>query len=184
MKMIVGLGNPGQQYAKTRHNVGFMAVDKLAQDLKAVVNKTKFKALIGEGYIGQEKVILIKPQTYMNLSGEAVGSLVRWYKLNPSDVVVVYDDMDLPLGKLRIRPKGGPGGHNGMKSIIAHLGTAEFPRIRIGIGRAEHDSVNYVLGNFAEQELDVINRIMTKTVESIHVWVQQDINAAMNKFNV
>ena len=184
MKMIVGLGNPGQQYAKTRHNVGFMAVDKLCQDLNAAVNKSKFKALIGESYIEQQKVILVKPQTYMNLSGEAVGALARWYKLNPSDVIVIYDDMDLPLGRLRIRPKGGPGGHNGMKSIIAHLGTEEFPRIRVGIGRAEYDSVNYVLGNFAEQELDVINGIITKAVESIHVWIRKDISAAMNKFNV
>ncbi len=184
MKIIVGLGNPGQKYANTRHNVGFMVLDHLSANLNTAINKSKFNALIGESYIGQERVILVKPQTYMNLSGEAVGALARWYKVNPSDVIVVYDDMDLPLGKLRIRPKGGAGGHNGMKSIIAHLGTTEFPRIRIGIGRSEKDAVNYVLGNFNQQEFDIINNVITKAVESLQVWVRQDINAAMNKYNV
>ena len=135
MKMIVGLGNPGAEYAQTRHNVGFMLVDKLASDLKVDVTKKKFNALMAECQIKGEKIILVKPQTYMNLSGDAVGPLARWYKINPSDIMVIYDDMDLPLGKLRIRPFGGTGGHNGMKSLIAALGTEKFPRMRIGIGR-------------------------------------------------
>ncbi|MBM7855212.1 PTH1 family peptidyl-tRNA hydrolase [Desulfohalotomaculum tongense] len=182
MKLIVGLGNPGPEYSQTRHNVGFMTVDRLAEELKAEVNKNKFKALIGEAQIGCEKILLVKPQTYMNLSGEAVGMLARWYKLSAEDIVVIYDDMDLPLGKLRIRPQGGSGGHNGMKSIIAHLGTEKFARIRIGIGRSE-DSIKHVLGNFSTEEMKQIDSVISDAVKAVHVLVCRDVNTAMNKYN-
>lgn len=183
MKMIVGLGNPGSEYAQTRHNVGFMLVDKLASDLKVDVTKKKFNALIGESQIKGEKIILVKPQTYMNLSGEAVGALARWYKISPVDIVVIYDDMDLPLGKLRLRAFGGAGGHNGMKSLISVLGTEKFPRMRIGIGRSQH-SVNHVLGKFHGAEKDTITATLEQTLQAVYTWIHQDINAAMNKFNI
>ncbi|MEG6617171.1 aminoacyl-tRNA hydrolase [Peptococcaceae bacterium 1198_IL3148] len=183
MKMIVGLGNPGPEYAKTRHNVGFMLVDKLAESLKVTVNKSKNKALIGETQMGQEKILLVKPQTYMNLSGEAVGALARWYKLTATDIIVIYDDMDLPLGKLRIRPAGGSGGHNGMKSIIAALGTEAFPRMRIGIGKNQANSINHVLGKFNAEEMATIDATIEQTMQAVQTWVRQDINASMNKYN-
>lgn len=183
MKMIIGLGNPGDKYEKTRHNVGFMLVDMLAVDLKVAVSKSKYQALLGEAQLDGEKIILVKPQTYMNLSGEAVGQLVRWYKLAVEDILVVYDDMDLPFGKLRIRSSGGPGGHNGMKSIIAHLGTNKFNRMRIGIGQPGVGDVDHVLGRFSKQELAAIEQIINKTIQAIYTFVQQDLNAAMNKFN-
>lgn len=183
MKMIIGLGNPGDKYEKTRHNVGFMLVDMLAVDLKVAVSKSKYQALLGEAQLDGEKIILVKPQTYMNLSGEAVGQLVRWYKLAVEDILVVYDDMDLPFGKLRIRSSGGPGGHNGMKSIIAHLGTNKFNRMRIGIGQPGVGDVDHVLGRFSKQELAAIEQIINKTIQAIYTFVQQDLNVAMNKFN-
>ncbi len=138
MKLIVGLGNPGRQYADTKHNIGFMVVDYLAGKLGIKVDKIKFKSIIGEGFVGTEKIVLAKPQTYMNLSGEAVLDMVQWYKPEPQDMLVIFDDMDLPLGKLRLRMKGSAGGHNGMKSIIYLVQSDEFPRLRIGIGRPEN----------------------------------------------
>ncbi|WP_031516464.1 aminoacyl-tRNA hydrolase [Desulfofalx alkaliphila] len=183
MKMIVGLGNPGSNYSQTRHNVGFMAVDLLAKKLGTEVSKNKYKALIAETKIDKQRVLLVKPQTYMNLSGEAVGSLARWYKIAAQDVVVIYDDMDLTLGRLRIRPQGGPGGHNGMKSIIAHLGTNNFPRIRIGIGRPAVDAVNYVLGKFSTEEWDQMEKTLALAAEAAEALVMHGINTAMNKYN-
>lgn len=183
MKMIVGLGNPGSEYAQTRHNVGFMLVNKLAGDLKINITKKKFNALIGETNTKGEKVILVKPQTYMNLSGDSVAPLVNWYKIRPVDIVVIYDDMDLPLGKLRIRSSGGAGGHNGMKSIINMLGTDQFARMRIGIGRGQQ-SVNHVLGKFSPEEREIIATTLEKTVQAVYTWMYQDINTAMNKFNI
>ncbi|MBO8138095.1 MAG: aminoacyl-tRNA hydrolase [Desulfotomaculum sp.] len=182
MKMIVGLGNPGPEYSKTRHNVGFMVLDKLAGNLNTAVNKNKFKALMGEAEVNDEKVLLIKPQTYMNLSGEAVGRLAQWYKISPQDVVVIYDDMDLPLGKMRIRLKGSSGGHNGMKSIIAHLGTENFPRIRIGIGRGT-ESIKHVLSNFTKDEMKQVEEVLNNAVEAVITMLNKDINTAMNKYN-
>lgn len=182
MKMIIGLGNPGAEYAHTRHNVGFMLIDKLAADLRIGVTKKKFNALIGETQIKGEKIILVKPQTYMNLSGDAVGSLARWYKLAPADMIVIYDDMDLPLGKLRLRPGGGSGGHNGMKSLIATLGSEKFPRMRIGIGRSQN-SVNHVLGKLDGDEQATITATLDETLRAVYTWIHQDINAAMNKHN-
>lgn len=135
MKIIVGLGNPGNEYAKTRHNVGFMLVDALAEHLNINLWKDKFNAQIAEGRIGTEKILLVKPQTYMNNSGEAVGPLMRWYKVTPEDIIVAHDDMDIPAGTIRIRKKGSSGGHNGIKSLIAHLGSENFPRVRLGVGR-------------------------------------------------
>ncbi|MTI82115.1 MAG: aminoacyl-tRNA hydrolase [Firmicutes bacterium] len=182
MKMIVGLGNPGAKYSDTRHNVGFMAVDKLAAELNTTVNKEKYKAFIGEATLGSEKVLLVLPQTYMNLSGDSVGMLSRWYKLSPDDIVVIYDDMDLPLGRMRIRPKGGAGGHNGIKSIISHLGTENFPRIRIGIGKGV-EGREHVLGRFSMDERKEIDEILSNVIKAVSEFVNQDVNSAMNKYN-
>lgn len=183
MKLIVGLGNPGLEYAQTRHNVGFMALDLLAKELKVSFNKNKYKALIADAQVNGTKILLVKPQAYMNLSGDAVGMLARWHKVLPEDIVVVYDDMDLPLGKLRIRPQGGHGGHNGMKSIIANLGSNTFARIRIGIGHGEFNSVNHVLGKFSLEEAKEIEITLDKSVQAIKTIIVENINAAMNKFN-
>jgi PTH1 family peptidyl-tRNA hydrolase len=149
MKLVVGLGNPGSQYDNTRHNVGFRVVDKLATQLRWNWNERRSRAVLASGMIGAEKVILVKPLTYMNLSGEAVAELLRWYKLQPYDIFVVCDDLDLPVGKIRLRTKGSAGGQKGLDNIIYHLHTNEFPRLRIGIGRPTNtrkDPISYVLG--------------------------------------
>ncbi len=185
MKVIVGLGNPGAEYATTRHNVGFMVIDRLVSDLDAAVKKKMFRALVGRGQIGDEKVVLAKPQTYMNLSGEAVGALLNWYKLAATDLIVIYDDLDLPLGKLRIRPKGGPGGHKGIQSIIRVLGTENFPRIRIGIGRPSWSGfeADYVLGRFASEEAEEIKEALDLAAKAVHCIVLEGVDRAMNIYN-
>lgn len=150
MKWIVGLGNPGTEYAATRHNIGFMAIDSLADRFGIQVRESKCKALIGEGRVGTEKVVLIKPMTYMNLSGEAVRAYMDYYKADIEDFIVLYDDMDTELGKIRLRYQGSAGGHNGIKSLIQHLGTQSFNRVRMGISRPEpgRSIVDYVLSTF------------------------------------
>lgn len=186
MRLVVGLGNPGRQYEKTRHNVGFMAVDKLAGELNAPVSKLMFQALVGQAGLKGEKIILAKPLTYMNLSGNAVGSLMRWYKISPSDLIVIYDDMDLPLGSLRIRKKGGDGGHNGMKSIIENIGTKEFPRIRIGIGKPVGpgpNTVDWVLGRFSTGEAEEVEKTVENVSRAVMAALCEGLDAAMNKFN-
>ncbi|AEF93001.1 Peptidyl-tRNA hydrolase [Desulfotomaculum nigrificans CO-1-SRB] len=183
MKLIVGLGNPGPEYAKTRHNIGFMVIDALARDLGIVVEKNQHKALTGQAYLGREKLILAKPQTYMNLSGQAVVALMNWYKLQPVDLLVIYDDMDLPPGRLRIRQSGSAGGQKGMKSIIELLGTQEFTRMKVGIGRPEHGAIDHVLGKIDDQEAALINPAIMAAVEAAKVWVLDGAPAAMNKFN-
>ena len=150
MFVIVGLGNPGKKYEKTRHNMGFLAIDKLAEKHDIKVNKLKHKALTGDGFIFGQKALLVKPQTYMNLSGEAVTQLVNWYKVAPEELLVVYDDVDLPFGRVRIRPKGSAGTHNGMRNILYLLGRDDFPRLRVGIGRPpEHwDMKDFVISGY------------------------------------
>lgn len=187
MKLIVGLGNPGKQYSATRHNVGFLVIDYLAEKLDIKVDKIKFKSVIGEGFAGTEKIVLAKPQTYMNLSGEALLDMVQWYKLNPADILVIYDDLDLPAGKLRLRMKGSAGGHNGMKSIIYLIQSDEFPRLRIGIGRPQNEkieTVNHVLGKFSEEEAKIMAEAVAKAAAAVLTVLDKGVEKAMNDVNV
>ncbi|GAB6159241.1 aminoacyl-tRNA hydrolase [Desulfotomaculum varum] len=183
MKLIVGLGNPGPAYAHTRHNVGFMVIDSLARQLGAEVNKEQHKALVGQAAIGGTRVILAKPQTYMNLSGQAVVALMNWYKLTPEDLLVIADDMDLPPGFLRMRKKGSDGGQKGLRNIIELLGTQEFPRLRLGIGRPAHGAVDHVLGKIAGTEAELLQEAIARAAEAAKTWVLEGTDKAMNKFN-
>jgi len=186
MKLIVGLGNPGREYEKTRHNVGFMVIDRLALNLGINVDKKMLKALVGQGQINGEKVILAKPQTYMNLSGEAVGMLLSWFKLTASDLLIIYDDLDLPPGKLRLRAGGGSGGHKGVQSIIQVIGTEHFPRVRVGIGRPpepDFETVSYVLSRFGNDEAKAIEEALDLAREAVICAVRDGIERAMNLYN-
>ena len=185
MHIIVGLGNPGDKYENTRHNMGFKTVDKIADRYLIEIKKNKFKGLMGEGYINGEKVILFKPQTYMNLSGEAVSEIVSFYKISLSDLIVIYDDIDIPLGTIRIRKNGGPGTHNGMRSVVSCLGSREFPRIRIGIGQREktHSLVNYVIGIVPEKERKTLASVTKKATEAASDILEHGIEKAMNLNN-
>jgi PTH1 family peptidyl-tRNA hydrolase len=184
IKLIVGLGNPGARYAHSRHNVGFMIVERFARAHDLQFARRRFNAELAEGTIGDARVLLAKPQTFMNLSGEAVGKLVAFYKIALTDLLVVYDDLDLPLGKLRLRPKGGAGGHHGMESILARLGSSDFPRLRVGIGRPNPDAdIDHVLGAFSEAELAVMEETFTRAVQAIEVWLREGIDVAMSRFN-
>ncbi len=184
MHMIVGLGNPGKQYEFTRHNAGFLCLDYLAAKHNIKVNKIKFKSLVGEGNIGGEKVILLKPTTYMNLSGEAVVQAAGFYKIDVSDIIVVYDDISLPLGSLRIRERGSAGSHNGMKNIIYLLGKDNFPRIRLGVGaNGDRDLADYVLGKFSKEELKDFSASVEDAVDAISYMLKGDTQKAMNLYN-
>lgn len=185
MYLIVGLGNPEEEYGKTRHNMGFNAINKIAQKYNMQLNKSKFQGLYDTGVIEKEKVILIKPQTYMNLSGQCVKEIVDFYKIEKENILVVYDDMDIEPGIIKIRKKGSAGGHNGMKSIIQMIGTEEFPRIRIGIGRPEHngDEINYVIGVIPKDEIPTLEEGTEKAKEAIIEIMKNGIDSAMNKFN-
>ena len=183
--VIVGLGNPGRRYVNTRHNVGFEAIDALSGKYGIKVSKAKFKALTGEGSVNGEKVLLVKPQTYMNLSGECVREIVEWYKLPMNNLILIYDDADLPSGKVRIRPKGSSGTHNGMKSVIYHLLSDEFPRIRIGIGSAPEgwDLADYVLSRLSPDDGRIIRESIVKSAEAAAAIITSGIDRAMNLFN-
>ena len=183
MYLIVGLGNPGREYEKTRHNVGFVAIDYLASQIGANISKIKFKGIFGEGYIGSEKCILLKPQTYMNLSGESVRDCAEFYKIPPENIIVIYDDINLEPGKVRIRPSGSAGGHNGMKNIIYLLNSDEFPRVRFGVGAPSHDLSNHVLGHFSEEDGVSVTNAIKKIEDIISTIIKRDINEAMSKFN-
>lgn len=185
MYIIMGLGNPGQKYEKTRHNAGFNVIDRLAEKHNIKVDKIKHKSLIGEGRIAGEKVILVKPQTYMNLSGEAAISLINFYKIDLENLVVIYDDIDLDIGKLRIRKKGSAGSHNGMKSIIKCLGKQEFPRIRVGVSKPEpgRDLADFVLSRVSKEDEDDMDRGFEKAVQTVEEIIVNDIDLAMNKYN-
>jgi PTH1 family peptidyl-tRNA hydrolase len=184
MKVIVGLGNPGERYEATRHNVGYMALNRLAERWSIKVGPSKLQGWLGEGLIEKEKVLLLKPTTYMNLSGESVRAVLDWYKFDIDDFVVVYDDLDLPAGQLRLREKGGAGGHNGIKSLIQHLGTQEFKRIRIGIDRPApgSDISDYVLHPFSKYEQPSILEALDRTCEALECWIKEGFFKAMNRY--
>ncbi|TNO99495.1 aminoacyl-tRNA hydrolase [Bacillus pacificus] len=185
MKLIVGLGNPGREYELTRHNIGFMAIDELAKRWNIALNEQKFKGVFGAGFVNGEKVILLKPLTYMNLSGESIRPLMDYYKIDVEDFVVLYDDLDIPVGKLRLRMKGSAGGHNGVKSTISHLGTQEFQRIRMGIDRPKNGMkvVDYVLGRFTSEEIPDVNHSIEKAADACEEWLNKPFLQIMNTFN-
>ena len=184
--LVVGLGNPGEKYENTRHNVGFLTVDELAERARVPVQKLKHRALTNTLEVGSVKVLLMKPVTYMNLSGEAVGEAARFYKLPPERVLVITDDVSLPVGKLRIRKGGSAGGHNGLKSIIQHLGTDQFPRIKVGVGQKPHpdyDMADWVLSKFAGEDLKTITEAIRKAADAVECLIQEGPDKAMNRFN-
>ena len=184
-RLVIGLGNPGRKYTANRHNVGFQCLDRLAEAWSLSFGKRKHKALLAQGEIAGLTTTLAKPQTFMNLSGEAVERLARFYKLPPQRILVIYDDLDLPLGRIRLRPEGGSGGHKGMKSIIEHLGTGGFPRLRVGIGRPTHgDPVDYVLSDFAPDERRTIEETYERAIAAVELWLAKGIVAAMNRYNL
>lgn len=184
MKIIVGLGNPGNKYKNTRHNLGFEIIDSLAKEEHISFKINKLKAATGKGMIGAEEIILVKPLTYMNNSGMAVREVVNKIRAPLDNLLVVCDDFQLPLGKIRIRQKGSSGGHNGLDSIIQHLGSSDFPRLRVGIGEpANHDAVEHVLENFSRAERKEINQAIERAVSAIREWMANGIESSMNKFN-
>ena len=182
--LIVGLGNPGRAHAFNRHNVGFMAVDKLALRAGIELHRVQSKAIVGSGRLADRPVILAKPQTFMNLSGEAVGALAGYYRIPPAAILVVYDELDIPFGVIRLREKGGAGGHNGMRSLIQHLGN-DFPRLRLGIGRppGRMDAAAYVLQDFGRDELPLVSEMLTTAGEAIESFVRHGINLTMTRYN-
>ena len=185
MYLIAGLGNPTREYEKTRHNVGFEAIDILADKAGTTVTEKKHKALYGKGYIGGQKVILAKPQTYMNLSGESIREIADFYKIEPENIIILCDDINLSEGQLRIRLKGSAGGHNGIKNIISHLGTQEFPRIRIGVGEKPRgmDLADYVLGRFPKEQQAVMEEAYRDAAEAACMMIEDGADAAMNHYN-
>lgn len=186
MFVIVGLGNPGKKYEDTRHNAGYMAIDAIAAKYGIPVKEKKHKALCGTGVIEGQKVLLIKPETYMNLSGESVADVLNFYKLDPEeDLLVIFDDISLAPGNIRIRKKGSAGGHNGMKSIIAHTGTQNFMRIKIGVGEKPSgwDLADYVLGHFSEEDQKKLATVMPDVIQAAVLIGQGDIDKAMNDYN-
>ncbi len=185
MKLIVGLGNPGKEYSGTRHNVGFAVIDELSSEYSIDVNKGKFKGVYGEGRINNERVILLKPLTYMNLSGESVKAVSDFYKIPVEDIIIIYDDISLPVGGLRIREKGSAGGHNGIKSIIAHLKTDEFPRIKVGVGSKPEggDLVNHVLGHFSKDDAILMTDSEKRAAHAAAAIIKSGPREAMNEYN-
>ena len=186
MHVICGLGNPGRKYENTRHNIGFITIDRLADKLGIKVNKSKFRATVGEGTIGGEKVLLVKPETYMNDSGLAVKDIADFYKLDPKDLLVIYDDFDIPEGTVRIRPFGSSGTHNGMRSVIRLLGSDRFPRIRIGTGKEDMEKrelISFVLGGFSKDEVKLMENAVDIAADAACCYVENGIDLAMNRYN-
>ena len=184
MYVICGLGNPGKKYANTRHNMGFITIDQLAEKHDIKVDKVKFKALVGEGRIAGQKVVLVKPQTYMNLSGKSVQEVMHFYKLDPEELIVIYDDLDLEVGALRLRKFGSAGTHNGMRSVVQHLNSDRFPRIRLGIGaNGKRDIIDHVIGGFSKDEVPVLEEAVTKAVSAIECMLGEGIDRAMSQYN-
>lgn len=183
MFLIVGLGNPGKEYDSTRHNIGFEVVDYIANKYNIELNRVKFKGIYGEGFIANKKVILLKPTTYMNLSGESIREVINFYKLTEDEVIVLYDDISLEIGRLRIREKGSAGGHNGIKSIITNLSTDIFPRIKIGVGQPKGDLVAHVLGKFNKDEQEVLKESMEASALAVEIIIKENTKEAMNRLN-
>ena len=183
MFLVVGLGNPGKQYDGTRHNIGFEAIDFIAKKYNIDVNKSKFKGVFGEGFIEGQKVILLKPTTYMNLSGESIREVINFYKINNDEIIVIYDDISLEIGKLRIREKGSAGGHNGIKSIIANMGVDVFPRIKIGVGQPKGDLVSHVLGRFNKEEEQDLKEVIEASAKAVDIIIKYGAKEAMNELN-
>lgn len=183
--MIVGLGNPGEKYESTRHNIGFIMIDHIAEKLGVRINKLKFRALYVQTKIGAAKVLLVKPQTYMNLSGDAVGEASRYYKVPAERIIVISDDVSLPVGKMRIRRKGSAGGHNGLKSIIGRVGDT-FQRIRVGVGQKpedDYDLADWVLGKFSKADIGILQKEKEDVFEAVKLMIRDDTEQAMNRFN-
>lgn len=186
MYVIVGLGNPDKEYDNTRHNIGFSAIDYLADKYDIRVNEVKHKAMLGKGIINGQKVVLVKPLTYMNLSGEAVRAVIDYYKIEEeNELIVIYDDISLDVGQLRIRKKGSAGGHNGIKNIILHLGHDTFERIKIGVGEKPkgYDLADYVLGHFSKEELTIMSESMKDVDGAVNLMLQDQVDEAMNQYN-
>lgn len=185
MKCIVGLGNPGKKYDGTRHNIGFAVIDELTERHGIKLDQSKFKGHFAVETLFNEKIVLLKPQTFMNLSGESLRPLMDFYKIVPEDVLVIFDDLDLPVGKIRLRQKGGHGGHNGIRSIIDHLGTKDFKRIRIGVGRPTNSMpiVNYVLSPFTREQLEDVQTTIIKSADACEEWLKKPFSDVMNTFN-
>ena len=185
MYIIAGLGNPGKKYEETRHKMGFMAVDFLAEKYDIKVNKIRFRALTGEGRIAGQKVLLLKPQTYMNLSGESIRLALEYYKVNPQELIVIYDDIDIQAGMIRIRKKGSAGTHNGMRNILYHIRTEDFPRIRVGIGSGrKEDMIDYVTGSVPKNEITLLKEAADKAACGAACIVEKGIEKAMNEYNI
>ncbi|MEF3274769.1 MAG: aminoacyl-tRNA hydrolase [Chloroflexus sp.] len=186
MWLIVGLGNPGERYARTRHNIGFRSVETLAERHGLTFRSQRANSEIAEGYIRGQRVVLVKPQTYMNLSGQAVSALRNWYKIDPArELLIIYDDLDLPFARLRLRERGSAGTHNGMRSIVTQLGTTEFPRLRVGIGQppANMDAADYVLSRFTPEEEAVLPELLTRVADAVEVVLGEGLTTAMNRYN-
>ena len=181
--LVVGLGNPGAKYEHTRHNMGFLTVDLLAEQAGVKLNKVKFKSAYNIIPFAGSKCLVMKPQTYMNLSGEAVGEAARFYKIPADHVIVISDDIALPLGKIRVRGSGSAGGHNGLKNIIAHLGTDKFPRVKVGVGAPEHDIVDWVIGSFSAQERKVIDGLLDRVIDAAECIITDGVMSAQNRYN-
>ncbi|MDY5956151.1 aminoacyl-tRNA hydrolase [Frisingicoccus sp.] len=185
MYLIAGLGNPSKTYEGTRHNVGFSMIDALADAFQIDVTTKKHKAIVGRGVIEGMKVILAKPQTYMNLSGESIREIADFYKIDPENMIIIYDDISLDVGRLRIRKKGSAGGHNGIKNIIAHLGTDVFPRIKVGVGEKPQgwDLADYVLSKYSKEEQQALREASDNVIGAVKLMVMDNIDAAMNQYN-
>ena len=185
MKLVVGLGNPGSKYESTRHNIGFLAADVLAKRWGVSISTAGFRGLYGKTILDSEKVLLVKPQTFMNDSGDCVGAMARYFDIAPEDVIVIYDDFDLPLGRLRIRKSGSAGTHNGMKSLVAHLDTQAFPRVRIGMGHPApgEDIINFVLATPSKADRAVLAQVLEAAADAVEMMVTGDVDGAMRKAN-
>lgn len=185
MKCIIGLGNPGKKYHQTRHNIGFMVIDELLRRHQLTLDKSKFKADYTMVQMEQEKVMFVKPQTFMNLSGDAIRPLIDYYNIDLSNILIIFDDLDLPVGKIRLRQKGGHGGHNGIRSIIDHVGTKDFKRIRIGIGRPDvsQSIIHYVLQMFPKHETSEVTLSVQKAADACDAWIERPFPEVMNEYN-
>lgn len=186
MYLIAGLGNPEKKYECTRHNIGFDAAMIFADKNGISLNKNKYKAVFGEGRIGSERVIVALPQTYMNLSGESVSEIASYYKISNENIIILYDDISLDVGRIRIRAKGSAGGHNGIKSVISHISSEVFPRIKIGVGapsHADYDLADYVLGKFSKDEIAVLRPVLSDVADAVEMIIKNGIDRAMNKYN-